>query len=117
MLLQETKIRNVSGISSKQKKEICKFLQGCVYCWCNNNSDQWFSLRDLMGDNNFDWHDTPLIVLFEKHRYNLQKSEEDAIRDAGKDAGWLLKKVISEDNRIFDTKKENLIRQYQWVKQ
>ncbi len=116
MLLKETKIRDVSAISLEQKQSILDFLQGCIYCWCNNNPNQWFSLRDLMGNHNYDWHDTPLIFLYEKHRYKLHKSNEISIQAAGKDAGWLLKKVIHEDKRKFDTKKENLIRQYKWIK-
>ena len=36
-------------------------------------------------------------------------------KEAGKDAGWLLKSVISADKRLFETKVESLIRQYRWI--
>lgn len=76
-------------------------------CWCKNRSDEWFSIRDLMGGDNFYWEGTPLICLWEKNK--------DVVA-AGKDAGWLLKKVISDDKRTFETKKEELVRKYRWKK-
>ena len=110
MLLKSLTVRKVKGITPVQEKEICKFLQGCVYSWCNNNYNQWFSLRDFMGDKNYYWENTPLYCLYEKHKHKIT-----AVKDAGKDAGWILKKVILEDKRTFDTKKEALIRKYKWV--
>lgn len=103
-------IRDVKGISVEEKKMIMSFLQGAVYCWCKNRSDEWFSLRDLMGGDNYYWEGTPLLVLYEKH-----KDKETAVEDAGKDAGWLLKKVVYDDKRHFNTKKEHLIRKYKWI--
>ena len=113
-LEENTQVRDVNGISENEKKSICDYLQGAVYCWCKNKPKEWFSVRDLCGGENFDWNRTPMIVLFEKHK-NKGKSDEDAIKDAGKDAGWLLKKVIHDDVRKFETKKEGFIRQYLWV--
>lgn len=103
-------IRDVYGISDEQKKAIMNFLQGAIYCWCKNRSDEWFSIRDLMGGDNYYWEGTPLLVLYEKH-----KGKETAVEDAGKDAGWLLKRVINDDKRTFSTKKEALVRKYKWV--
>ncbi|EKB55933.1 hypothetical protein [Bergeyella zoohelcum] len=99
-------IRDVYGISDEQKNAIMNFLQGAVYCWCKNRSDEWFSIRDLMGGDNYYWEGTPLIALWEKHK---------DVGAAGKDAGWLLKKVINNDKRTFETKKEELVRKYKWV--
>lgn len=106
----EHRIHNVYQITDEQKDKIKAFLQGGVYCWCKNRKDEWFSLRDLMGGDNFHWQGTPLIELYEKH-----KNKEDSVKAAGKDAGWLLKAVISEDDRRFETKTESLIRKYRWV--
>ncbi|MFA8341773.1 MAG: hypothetical protein ACEPO8_02260 [Rhodothermaceae bacterium] len=112
-LIRESKIREVQGISNEQKLRIEDFLQGAVYCWCKNRPDEWFSMRDLMGGSNFYWEGTPLFDLFQKHE-NIGKNNNDAIAAAGKDSGWILKKVIHEDKRKFDTKKEELIRKYRW---
>jgi hypothetical protein len=43
----------------------------------------------------------------------LYKKTEN-VEQAGKDAGWLLKKVIYNDKRSFQTKKEGMVRQYRW---
>ncbi len=94
----------------RRKADIKNFLQGAVYCWCKNDKDEWFSLRDLMGGANFHWQGTPLIKLYEKHRY-----KKDSVKSAGIDAGWLLKAVINDDERVFETRKRELIRQYRWV--
>lgn len=103
-------VRDVHGITEEQKTRIRDFLQGAVYCWCKNRPDEWFSMRDLMGRENCDWKGTPLIVLSEKHQ-----DQDDAVERAGKESGWLLKRVIDDDNRDFETKEEELIRKYRWV--
>ena len=105
-----SEIRDVRGITPDQKAHIYDFLQGAVYCWCMNRRDEWFSMRNLMGGENTDWGGTPLIVLYQKY---LPAS--DAVERAGKDSGWLLKRVIDNDTRRFETKKEDLIRKYRWV--
>lgn len=99
-------IRSVNGLSKEEKNAIYSFLQGAVYCWCNNNPNKWFSMRDFMGGTNFYWQGTPLYKLFEK---------TDDVNAAGQAAGWLLKKVIDRDKRHFETKKEERIRKYKWV--
>jgi len=112
-LLEKSEIREVQGISNQQKLRIIDFLQGAVYSWCKNRANEWFSMRDLMGGDNFYWEGTPLYELFQKH-INLGKNADDAIGAAGKDSGWILKKVIVNDKRKFETKKEELIRKYRW---
>jgi len=112
-LIPKSEVRNVNGITPKQKEDIINFLQGAVYCWCKNKKDEWFSMRDLMGGDNFYWEGTPLMALFGKHKTE-GKDDKAAIEAAGKDSGWLLKLVIDNDKRNFETKKEDLIRKYLW---
>jgi len=59
----------------------------------------------LLGGDNFFWQDTPMYALYEK---------SNDVDQAGKDAGWLLKQVVDDDKRSFETKKEGLVRQYRW---
>ena len=47
-------------------------------------------------------------------RINMQNEKSKDVEQAGKDAGWLLKKVIDDDKRTFDTRKNGLVRQYRW---
>jgi len=112
MLIKNQKIRKVKNISEQEEQSIIDFFQGSIYSWCNNNAG-WFSLRDLMGKDNYYWQQTPLYVLYEKH---LHKGSSVSVKLAGKDAGWLLKKTILRDKRIFDTKREEMIRKYKWNK-
>jgi hypothetical protein len=60
-------------------------------------------MRDLMGSDNYFWARTPLIILYEKHR-NKGNDEASQVVDAGKDSGWLLKRVIHDDPRTFENK-------------
>ncbi|MDR0734011.1 MAG: hypothetical protein LBF08_08165 [Dysgonamonadaceae bacterium] len=106
MLVQESEIREVYGITEEQKQRIMDFLRGAVYCWCKNRKDEWFAARDLLGGDNFYWQGTPMLALYEK--------SED-VEQAGKDAGWLLKRVINNDKRRFETTKKDFVRQYRWT--
>jgi len=112
MFIEDQKTRKVKNISKQEKQSIINFFQGSIYSWCNNNNG-WFSLRDLMGKDNFYWQGTPLYILYKTH---LNKGNSSPIKAAGKDAGWLLKKTIKEDDRFFDTKREDMIRKYKWNK-
>jgi hypothetical protein len=38
------------------------------------------------------------------------------VERAGRDGGWLLKRVIIDDRRTFETRIAEMIRQYQWIK-
>ncbi len=115
ILGNETTIRNVSGFSTEELKGIMDFLQGAVYCWCKNRPDEWFSIRNLMGGENFNWNGTPLQVLYDKH-INRGLDDGEANNAAGKDCGWILKRVIhGDENRDFETKTESLVRHYKWV--
>lgn len=114
-LTTDCEIRNVYGITDIETKRIIDFLQGSVYCWCKNQPEKWFSMRDLMGGDNYYWQGTPLLVLYQKHE-NMGKEWQSAVAGAGKDSGWLLKRVIHDDKRKFETKKDELIRKYHWIK-
>ena len=114
MLQNKSKVYEVTGISNEEKERIMSFLQGAVYCWCNNRKDEWFSLRDFLGGGNYYWQGTPLEVLFDKH-INKGKSLKDSIKDAGKDAGMILKKIIDTDERLFETKKDEQVNKYLWL--
>jgi len=111
-----TKARDVSGLTPVQKQRILDFLYGMVYAQCANAPDKWFSVRTLLGADNFEWGDIPLNALYEKY-IKRGKNHSEAINLAGKDAGKLLKKVIEyEPSRKFETKYEKRINQYKWIK-
>ena|ERR1700733_11683990 len=111
-LVPQSDLRTIGGISDDEITAIRNFLQGAVYCWCKNRPDEWFSLRDLMGGENTRWAGTPLLALYEKH----EGSSEDPVLQAGQDGGWLLKRVISEDLRRFETREAYRIREYHWLR-
>ena len=109
-LLDNFEIRDVTGLTDQEKKSILYFLQGAIYCWCKNRKGEWFSLRDLMGGENFIWQETPLEILYKKH-----EDKESALKDTAREMGWLLKKTVHLDKRTFETKKEEFTRKYRWV--
>ncbi len=110
-LVVQSAVRKVTALSVTEEDQICAFLQGAVYCWCKNRRDEWFALRDLMGGDNFFWRGTPLIALWNKHNGRAA----DPVKEAAKDAGWLLKKVIDTDRRMFESKEKGLVKQYRWT--
>jgi hypothetical protein len=113
-LTKNSEIREVKGISDGDLQRIMAFLQGAVYCWCKNRKGDWFSLRDFLGGDNFFWQGTPLIALYDKHE-RMGKAPEDSVKCAGKDAGWILKRVLNDDKREFDAKDEEQINKYLWI--
>ncbi len=110
----DSEVREVHGIGTRDRDLIKTFLQGAVYSWVKNRSGEQFAARDLVGGENFEWDGTPLFVLYRKHM-DLGKSHESAIEDAGKDLGWLLKAVLSEDKRTFEVGRSGLTAGYRWV--
>ena len=113
-LLTPSEVRDVHGITNDQKALIKSFLQGSVYSWVKNRSREQFAARDLVGGENYEWEGTPLCVLYDKH-INLGKPSEDAVKDAGKDLGWLLKAVLAEDKRSFEVGQSGLTAGYRWI--
>jgi hypothetical protein len=107
-----SEIRDVTGITDAQRQRIYDFLQGAVYCWCKNKPEEWFTVRDLQGGENFDWNGTPLITLYDKH-IKKGKTHDDAVKEAGKDAGRVMKRILHDDSREFLTE-EGYVRSYKW---
>ena len=113
-LIPVSEVRNVKGISDGQRKLIKAFLQGAVYSWVKNRPGEKFAARDLVGGENFEWKETPLYCLFEKHNHP-PKDHQASISAAAKDVGWLLKAVLSEDKRHFKVERSGLVAGYRWV--
>ncbi len=112
-LLNSSDFRTPTGLTENELELIKNFLQGSVYCWVKNRKEEVFAARDLVGGENFDWSGTPLIVLYEKH-INKGKSDEEAIEDAGKDLGWILKLVLRQDRRTFTASDAGMAKGYKW---
>lgn len=106
-----TLVRNVRGISDKDKTEIQNYLQGAVYSWIKNRKNEYCAARDLVGGENFDWDGTPLIKLYLKHA----AKGSGAVKAAGKDLGWILKGVLANDKRTFEIGRKGLSNAYRWV--
>ena len=109
-----TTIKGVNGLPDAQKELIKAYLQGAVYCWCKNRMGEWFAARDLFGGENFFWQGTPLMALYQLY-HNVDVADDAyAVEEAGKAVGRLLKEVLYEDKRTFDTR-EGYTREYLWT--
>jgi len=114
LLDRTTRINDVHGLTDTERALISAFLLGAVYCWIKNKKDQPFSLRDLVGGENTYWGNIPLHAIYKKHT-DLGKDPHSAFEDAAKDAGWLLKRVINDDQRSFNFVKLGLVNSYSWI--
>lgn len=112
-LLNESEIRHVSGLSDADRKLIHAFVQGTVYCWVKNRKGEWFAVRDLVGGENTDWTGTPLESIYKKHR-SAGKSPDDAFEASAKDIGWIVKSVLSQDDRTFEANTGGYANSYRW---
>ena len=116
MLNGNNRCFRVHGITPEVESQIYAFLQGAVYCWCKNRPEEWFSARDLVGGDNNQWQGTPAFPLYEYYA-SFGIGNDYAVSEAGKALGRLLKRVIVEDKRTFDTRSVYMSRQYRWTKE
>jgi hypothetical protein len=114
MLRPESEVRRVTGISEEETMAIKNFMQGAVYSWVKNRRDEAFAVHDLMGGENFHWHGTPLMALYDKHA-SAGKDDAAANEAAGRDLGWLVKAVLSADKRTFEASHNGYVNSYRWV--
>ena len=105
--------REVYGIDDNTMQRIKDFLQGAVYCWCKNRPNEWFAASDLVGGKNADWSNLPLNGLYQKY-IDLGKPVNYAFDQSGIDLGHILKCVLKEDGRTFETRK-GFTREYRWL--
>lgn len=107
--IDQNRLRAVSGISDAQRRRMCDFLQGTVYCWCKTCPSEWFAVRDLLP---FYWTDSPLTDLLNKYDVS-DENLKDAMDGAVLDAGWLLEAVLAnEPHRLFESREASGTRQY-----
>lgn len=57
-------IRNVWIIDAVQRQEICTYLKGMVYAWCATKGTEPFAAREILGNVNYDWTNTPMQPLY-----------------------------------------------------
>lgn len=115
--MTKSDLRKVSGLTDTETQRIKDYMLGSIYCWIKNQKDGdsslWFAVRDLVGGENTNWDGTPLDVIYKKHLH--EKTSDEAFEQAAKDIGWIMKSVIFEDKRLFETKKEGMVRKYRWI--
>lgn len=114
MIIGLTNYKRVNGFSEEALRMMKTFLQGAVYCWCKNRKNEWFAARDLLGGDNYDWQGTPLYSLYTYYLGGNIDNHVYAVTDAGKAAGRLLKEVLINDRRTFDTE-DGYTRMYRWT--
>lgn len=86
------------GLTDEQVVRILDYLQGAVYCWCKNRPNEEFGAQLLFGEENSDWNGTPLQDCY----YHREASgTPDPVKEAAKDCGHLLRRMLQDDNRSF----------------
>ena len=86
---------------SVDTKNIQNYLLGAINCFIRRNNDTWFKAKDIILS---DWNGTPLQNIYDFFETN-GLSEEESWKKAGMCLGKILKKTISDDSRIFETRK------------
>ena len=115
MLIGDSTYRNVLILNESELKPMRDYLLGAVQAWCKDRKGQWFAARDLLGGANYYWQGTPLFKLYEYYRDHSNQDVEYAVTQAGRSAGHLLKRVLSEDKKRKYETRVNYTRQYRWV--
>lgn len=74
-----------------------------------------FAARDLLGGANYYWQGTPLMPLYDYYLEHSDGDDEYAVREAGRAAGNLLKRVLIEDSKRTYETRQGYTREYRWV--
>ena len=82
-------------------KDIRNYLLGAINCFVRQKKSDWFRAKDIIIN---DWNGTPLQIVYDFFESN-GLSEVESKKQAGMCLGQILKKVIFDDSRIFETKK------------
>lgn len=116
--------RNINSLPEFGPAEARAFIQGAVYCWCKNKPDDVFAVRDLFGGENTDWGGTPLQEIY-GHWSSLYRGQHPELSDdelhekaadqAAIDVGWLMKSVLQNDRREFESSDVGKAKGYKWV--
>ena len=108
------RVVKVHGLDQSDLVRIKDFLQGAVYSWCNTHQKgEWFCASDLIGGGNSSWDHCPLEVLYRRHIRDGY-DHDYAFDQAAKDAGKILKSVLDQDQRVFETE-SGYTRRYRWI--
>lgn len=87
-------------LSAEDLQSIKNFLRKEIDSWCKTNKGEWFYAHNLVGG---DWEYNDLRVLYYRYRES-GKSHDYAFSQAARDVGKILKQVLVEDSRTFETK-------------
>lgn len=105
------RVINVSGITDLERQRINEFLLSLVNCWRESNPNEYFSIRSLMAKMKGNWHLT--ILGFLKGKYiRMGQNENDSLKHASIDAGWLLYSLIVNSVNLFESRTVAHIREY-----
>lgn len=113
MIIDDNYYKNVLGLDESVLQRMRDYLLGAVQVWCRDRHGEWFAARDLLGGANFYWQGTPLYPLFTY--YQQFGDDEYAKTQAGRAAGWLLKRVLIEDEKRTYETRQGYTREYRWV--
>lgn len=115
MIIDDNTYMNVHGFEEVELQRMRDYLLGAVQVWCRDRHGEWFAARDLLGGANFFWQGTPLIRLFDFYMARSDNDSEYSVKQAGRAAGHLLKRVLVEDTKRMYETRQGYTRQYRWV--
>jgi hypothetical protein len=99
----------IQGINTTVIDTIKNFLHGAVHYWYkSHNAGEEFSFNTFMSDADDDcWQYTPLIALYNFYSSQFPSPPSGAVNqamsEAAKKGGLILKSVLQEENREFKT--------------
>lgn len=115
MIVEDSSYKNVRGFTEEELQRMRDYLLGAVQAWCRDRHGEWFAARDLLGGANYFWQGTPLMALYNYYMEQSAHDEDYSVKQAGRAAGHLLKRVLVEDSkRTYETYR-GYTRLYRWV--
>ncbi len=115
MIIGEDTYMHVHGFDDREIQRMRDYLLGAVQVWCRDRHGEWFAARDLLGGANYFWQGTPLMRLYDYYMVQSDGDDEYSVRQAGRAAGHLLKRVLVEDTKRTYETRQGFTREYRWV--
>lgn len=91
----------ISAVVSENDLELMKtYMLGAVHGFTAAAEGKNFTVREIFGKGNRDWHGTPIQKIYEYYARTLP--HEKAVERAAQDVGKLLRSVLTDDKYEYE---------------
>lgn len=129
IIYDDRPVRTIKSLSESDLPKARAYIRDAVYDWCKNKPNEVFAVRDLFGGVNTDWvgapwAGTPLQAIYSYWSswfmgsypsLTTYERHQKVLSQAARDVGCLMKQVLQDDERKFESCNAGGTKGYKWV--